>query len=497
MNRLLLTIFLMTWTGICTAMTGNLGGFRLAPIFGEHMVVQQKKPVLLYGSADRGDKIEIRFDRQSQMITTGENGQWQTEFSPLPAGGPYALQIWVNGSLKTDWQDILSGEVWLCSGQSNMAFELKNAENGSMAVKNAGDPGLRLFNYRGFIPTDNIEFDRASLDRINQLDYFEGNWQTDTPESAAGFSAIACYFGSELRKRLKVPVGLVQVAVGGAPLEAFTDRKSLERHPALAAEFQNREKNDLIMEWVRQRIARNIEQNNVEGQRHPYDPAYIFESGIAPLGKFAVQGVIWYQGESNAHNADLYKLAFPEFIRSWRTFRNDPDLPFFIAQLSGIDRPGWPLFRDVQRKLAEEIPYTGLVVTSDLGDSLNVHPVRKKEVGERFAYQALKKVYGKRIVCDGPVPEKILIKADRMILHFQTAGKLKTSDGSEVRELEVAGIDSVFREVPVVLSGKKMLIKWPGGNCKAIRYAWKPYTRGNLVNTAGLPASTFLYRLND
>jgi sialate O-acetylesterase len=481
---------------VYSAITGDFGGFMLATVFGEHMVVQQKQPVMVYGSSNRGDLIEIRFDKQYRQTTTAADGLWKIDFSPVPSGGPYSLEIKVNGSLVTDWKDILSGEVWLCSGQSNMAFELKNAENGLISANQANDPGLRLFNYQGFIQTNNIEFGQVSLDRINRLDFFEGTWQNDSPESASDFSAIGYFFGLELRKRLQVPVGLIQVAVGGAPIESFTDRKSLECNPVLVDEFLNREKNDFIMEWVRQRISKNISLNNNKNQRHPYDPSYIFESGIATLGNFPIRGVLWYQGESNAHNAELYNIAFSEFVNSWRKFWQKQDLPVLFAQLSGIDRPSWPRFRDVQRQIGENISHTGMVVTYDLGDSLNVHPIRKKQVGERFALQALNKVYGKRIVSEGPAPDKITKKIDTVEISFRSARKLSTSDGKALRELEIAGDDGIFREAPGILTGKKVVIKWNGEHIPAVRYAWRPFSRGNLANQANLPAPTFLLNEN-
>jgi len=245
----------------------------------------------------------------------------------------------VNGVAEVNWKDILCGEVWICSGQSNMAFELKHAKGGLAMAEKAGDPELRLFNFRGFIQTNDVAFDSLTLDRLNRLDFFEGDWQTDMPEQASGFSAIGYFFGTELRDELKVPVGLIQVAVGGAPIEAFIDRKTLEMNPVLVDQFLNRERNDFIFEWVRQRIIRNISLNNHKNQRHPYDPAYIFEAGIAPMTNFPVRGVLWYQGESNAHNADLYKIAFHDWVNSWRKSWNNPKMTVLVAQLSGIDRP--------------------------------------------------------------------------------------------------------------------------------------------------------------
>ena len=474
------------------AITGDFGGFGMPPFFGEHMVFQQGEPVVWYGKSNKGDTVEIYFDRQYKQVITPDNGQWIAEFPEVRAGGPYSLEIRVNGLAMVDWNDILCGEVWICSGQSNMAFELKYAKGGSDMAKRAGDEGLRLMNYQGFIQTNDVAFDSLALVRLNRLDFFEGQWQKDMPGQASEFSAIGYFFGAELRDKLKVPVGLIQVAVGGAPIEAFIDRKTLELNPVLVEQFLNREKNDFIFDWVRQRITRNISLNNHKNQRHPYDPAYIFEAGIAPMTNFPVRGVLWYQGESNAHNADLYEIAFHAWVDSWRRNWNNPEMPVLVAQLSGIDRPSWPRFREIQRQLVNEIPKTGLVVTFDKGDSLDVHPIQKQEVGERFALQALDKVYHKKVTSDGPVYRKIIRKDTSTEILFYTDGGLGTSDSGAVRELEAASEDGIFREVPATIKGKKLVIPIPGNKVSAVRYGWKPYSRANLVNMQGLPAAPFV-----
>lgn len=476
-------------------LTGDHGGFRLSPVFGEHMVFQQKKPAEIYGFANSNDQIRVTFHTRTSETTASGDGRWQVTLPSPPAGGPYPLQISVNGTLAVNWSDILVGEVWLCSGQSNMEFELKNSENGMAEAGKASDNKLRFFNYKGFVRTNDIAFDTLALKRINALDYFEGTWQGCTPETAGGFSAVGYYFGQSLRRRLDVPVGLVQVAVPGAPIEAFIDRATLESHPLLVDFFAHRGKNDFIFEWVRQRTARNISRGSHPMQRHPFDPAYIFEAGIEPLGNFPLQGILWYQGESNAHHPELYRTSFTAWAFSWREYMKNKQLPIFFAQLSSIDRPTWPHFRDVQRQLAEMIPHTAMVVTSDLGDSLDVHPVRKKEVGERFALQAFGKVYGLKVLSDGPVPLKVTQTPQSLVIAFKSSQKLKSSDGKPVRELEIAGQESVFRPVSGILNRNNLIINGPGQKITAVRYGWKPFSRGNLVNEAGLPASTFVVEI--
>jgi sialate O-acetylesterase len=225
-------------------------------------------------------------------------------------------------------------------------------------------------------------------------------------------------------------------------------------------------------------------------------PGYIFEAGIAPFKGFTVRGVIWYQGESNAENPVLYREILPEVIGSFREIWNNTQLPFISAQLSSIQRPGWEKFRDLQRVLAWEIPNTALVVTSDLGDSLNVHPKRKKEVGDRFSYQALNKVYGKTVLCDGPLPQEATKKGESIVVKFKPGQYLATADSRPLRELEVAGEDQIFRPINGKLKDNTILIESDGYKIKQIRYAWKPFTRGNLINREGLPASTFTIVVN-
>lgn len=469
--------------------TGDFGGFRLAPVFTENMVFQQKRPFRIYGTANRNDRIQVSLHASGSETVVGADGKWSVVFPPVEAGGPYALQIRVNGEKVTDWSNILVGEVWFCSGQSNMDFLLKWAKDAANEIAGANDSGLRLFKYQGLAQTDDVEFDQLTLQKINDLDFFHGSWEPCSSATSADFSAIAYYFGKQLRSKLKVPVGLIQVAVGGAPTEAFIDRKTLEFDPVLVNEFSNWENNDFVFDWVRQRAVRNMGQNRMSGQRHPYQPAYIFEAGLAPLGNFPLKGVIWYQGESNAHNFSIHETAFTALVNSWRDFWGDPNMPFLFAQLSGINRPSWPAFRDSQRRLAEEIKNTAMVVTSDLGDSLNVHPIRKMEVGNRFALQALQKVYGYRLKADGPQPSGIKIRDEKLIVKFSN-GKLETLDKKPLKELEVQRNDGMFYPVEGHLKRNKIIIN----NCsevRAVRYAWKPFSHGNLVNRAQLPASTF------
>lgn len=475
-----------------SAITGDFGGFTLAPVFGEHMVLQQKLPIAFFGTANAGDKIEIRFSGISQECITNHNGKWEIVFPAMQAGGPVSLRIDVNDSLSIDWKDIMIGEVWLCSGQSNMEFQLHRSQGGRAEASVSKGCDMRLLHFKPLAHPLDFPWDSVTLKKTNQLQFFEHKWAVSDSTSAADFSAIGYYFGKELRKNLNVPVGIILISYGGAPTEAFIDRRSLEHHPVLVDMLNNWYENDFVMDWVRNRAARNISTAPRNLQRHPYLPAYLFEAGIAQLKGIHFQGVLWYQGESNAHNIEHHEVAFKALVASWRRNFGNPEMPVFFAQLSSIgNRPSWTRFRDSQRRLALEISNSGMVVTSDIGDSLDVHPIRKKEVAERFAGLALNKVYGKKPACEFPDPVDATIKNQEVIVRFSHTKKLLTSDQLPVRELEMAADNGNFYAVEGRIKGKKIVIPFTGKTPAIVRYGWYPYSQGNLVNEAGLPASTF------
>jgi sialate O-acetylesterase len=250
------------------------------------------------------------------------------------------------------------------------------------------------------------------------------------------------------------------------------------------------------MDWCRDRAKLNITLSKNELQRHPFEPAYIYEAEIHALVGMPVSGVIWYQGESNAHNAEHYKNAFPALVNSWRSTFNNPEMPFYFAQLSSINRPSWPYFRNIQRQLSLSVANTATVVTSDLGDSLNVHPKRKREVGERFAKLALAKVYGQKLEYSGPEVLGFNQTGNQIRIQFDHASQLKTSDGLHLREFEIENQYGIFEPVNASVVGKEVIILTQIKDVQKIRYGWNPFSRGNLVNEAGLPASTFEMEIN-
>lgn len=476
--------------------TGNFGGLQLAPVFRNHMVIQQKSNIRVWGKANSGSEIVGEFNLQIEKCITGESGEWSLTFNPAPAGGPYTLKVSAGNLQAVVLDDILVGEIWICAGQSNMEFQLKDAATASIDNSKAANPNLRFYNLKGIVRPDDTKWDSLSLEKINKLDFFEGNWEKCNPENASDFSAIGYYFGKMLNENLNVPVGLIQISVGGAPIEAFIDRKTLEFDPTLIDVLSNWKQNDFIMDWCRDRAKLNIFLSKNERQRHPFEPAYIYEAGIQSLAGLSVSGVIWYQGESNAHNAEHYKNAFPALVNSWRSTFKNPGMPFFFAQLSSLNRPSWPFFRNIQRELSYSVPNAAMVVTSDLGDSLNVHPKRKLQVGERFAKLALAKVYGQQLEYSGPEVLGFNQTGNQIRIRFNHATQLRTSDGMPLREFEIENQYGIFEPVNASVNGKEISIQTQIKNAQKIRYGWNPFSHGNLVNEAGLPASTFELKIN-
>ena len=471
--------------------TGDFGGLKLSGMYSDNMVLQHGEVLTIQGKADAGQKVTVAIAGQKKKTVAASNGKWMVFLDPLKAGGPYTLTVSADKQ-KLIYNNVLAGEVWLCSGQSNMEFYLNWSATGKRDIPQASNDQIRLFDMKARWRTDAVEWEASVLDSLNHLQYYtDAAWQVCTPETADRFSAIAYYFGKKLQDSLQVPVGLICNAIGGSPAEAWVDRRTLEyEFPAI---LRNWTKNDFIQDWVRGRAALNVKKSSYKFQRHPYEPCYLYEAGILPLQQYPIKGVIWYQGESNAHNKDAHEKLFKLLVQSWRKNWNKPEMPFYYVQLSSLNRPSWPWFRDSQRRLMQEIPHTGMAVCTDKGDSLDVHPTRKQEVGERLAAWALNKTYGNQnVVPSGPLYKDISFQKNVAYVSFDYAEGLKASDGHELRTFEIAGEDQVFYPAKAMVEGNQIKVwsdqvKTP----KIVRYGWQPFTRANLVNGAGLPASTF------
>ncbi|RXM44987.1 GDSL-type esterase/lipase family protein [Flavobacterium sp. YO64] len=469
----------------------NFGGLKLGPVFSDNMILQREQPIVIYGNANGGSKVEVLFDNQKEIVSTNEYGKWKAVFPAMKSGGTHQIKI-SSEKKSIVLKNILIGDIWFCSGQSNMAFPLKNAENGTSVIKNAqNNTTLRLLNFEVLRETDEKAWDSTVLEKTNQLQYFSGKWKVCDSISAKNFSAIAFYFGQNITREENVPIGLIEVAVGGSPIESWIDRHTLEHDDKVVDVLTNWRKSDFIMPWVRSRADENLKNAVNPKQRHPYAPSYNYEAGVAQFTEFPIKGFLWYQGESNAHNIELYQHLMPVMVQSWRKAWG-ASLPFYYVQLSSIDRPSWPSFRDMQNRIQKEIPNSGMAVSMDFGDSTNVHPIRKKQIGDRLALLALKYTYGKNIIAEGPAVLKAIQKGDVILISFSNAKQLQTAEKKELIGFELVTEKGNRMECKAEIVNNQVEITIPKAEkIKTVLYAWKPYTKANLVNEENLPCSTF------
>ncbi len=477
---------------VYSALTGDYGGLQMPAVYGDNMVLQREKALVLKGIANSGEKVSVEIGKQKKKAVAGADGRWQGVLDPMKAGGPYELSVKTAGKSLV-FKNVLIGEVWLCSGQSNMAFMVKQAAGAKEAIAQSANDRIRLYDMKPRVYTNAVSWDTTDLLLLNRLDhYLPASWKSAAPESVRDFSAVAYYFGKMLSDSLNVPVGLICNAIGGAPAEAFIDRRTLEFHPVLVDELYHWTKNDMLQDWVRERALLNVKNTTLKYQRHSYEPSYLYATGILPLAGFPVKGVIWYQGESNAQNVELHEVVFPALVESWRNTWGER-LPFYYVQLSSINRPSWPHFRDSQRRLSAKIANTGMAVSSDLGHRTDVHPVRKREVGERLGRWALHRDYGfKQVTPSGPLYRGVEFRNGAAYVVFDYGKGMKSSDGQALRTFEIAGEDRLFVPAEAVVVGNEVKVTSPEvKNPKYVRYGWEPFCTGNLVNEDGLPASTF------
>lgn len=526
---------------VCSAITGNYGGLQPSPMYGNGMVLQRGDSIELHGTANAGDVVSVTFNDQQRSATTSADGRWRVAFPSVAAGGPYRLTFETtrrgrpqclpdNGKkAKRNQQSgrhrslplrqvvidsVYVGEVWLCSGQSNMEFPLSATIDSTPLPAGEGrGEALHLCDMSTLYPTDNVEWPLEVCDSVNHLRLLKKpRWQPATAENVKRFSAIAYHMGRMLADSLQVPIGIICNAVGGTTTESWIDRNTLEQKlPNILTDWYF---GDYGQPWARGRALKNIAQavniekdgqsqpdlNRTRRQRHPYEPCYMFEAGILPLDHYHIKGVAWYQGESNAHNIELHERLFRLLRDSWRQYFRNRYLSFHYVQLSGLNRPSWPAFRDSQRRLANS-NLSQMVVSHDCGDSLDVHYRLKQSVGERLARTALLNTYGHKQAGESPrvLGADLYEGGVRVAFHGIHDGNkgLHAATGNRIIGFEVAGPDGIFHPAEARVDGLYVLLTCPAVTEPAeVRYAWQPFTRANLVNGFGLPASTFKIKVS-
>lgn len=473
-------------------------------VIGDHMVVQQGMRIPIWGKADPGEQVTVTLGDDTREAVADDAGRWLVRLPKQKAGGALDMSILgKDGGLTVS--DILVGEVWVCSGQSNMQWTVSNSNNAEAEIAAAKYPEMRLFTVDRTVAT-------------KPQDDCTGSWSVCTPETIPDFTAVGYYFGRELHTTLDVPVGLIHTSWGGTPAESWTTQATLESDPdfrPMLDRWANLEKgypaakkaHDAAMaEWKAA-----AEKAKAEGKpeprkprgpmhpMHPHRPSGLYNAMIAPLVPYGIQGAIWYQGESNAGRAYQYRELFPAMIKDWRRVWDQGAFPFLFVQLANFretepnpEPSDWAELREAQ-SMTLGLKNTGMAVTIDIGEAKDIHPRNKQDVGKRLALNALANTYGKRIAYSGPVYKSMRVKRDRIEIKFaHTDGGLVAKGGGPLQGFAIAGKDQEFVWADAVVKRKKVVVSADGVEAPvAVRYAWAINPICNLYNGAGLPASPF------
>ena len=465
-------------------------------IYGDGMVLQQGRGVLVRGTTDNpSDPVTVRFNGQTvKAEVKGKN--WRAVLQPMEANAQgQPLEASQNGSTAVV-QNVVVGEVWIASGQSNMLWRLNQTPGNAQTIAQSANDNFRFYHSEPQVHTSPPRYDAALLQRVQEKRMYEGKWAVSSPASTPRMSAVGYYFGQALQKELGVPVGVIHASLGGSNMLAWIPRDVVKKeYPG--CQGGDWVKSKFASAWVRGRAQQNVGPGG-DFSLHPYAPSYLYETGLKQWEGFPVAGTIWYQGESDAEildNAQNKKL-LTDLITSWRKSLGNPDMPFIQVQLPRINdgsklRAYWPEFRQVQAEVAEELPGVGCVVTLDLGSTnSDVHPPRKLEVGERLAATALKEVYGKDIAAYGPRISGVKTSGAKVEVSFKHAEGLKTTNGDAPVGFEVAGVDKHFVPAEAEIKGDKVILSADGvASPEYLRYGWAVFMEPNLVNAAGLPAA--------
>lgn len=458
---------LMAMVIILVISSGNLfADVKLPAIFCDNMVLQQNSEVNIWGTASKNATVKITtsWDKKSYSAHCGQDGRWRTKVKTLSAGGPFDITISDGRTLKLS--NVLIGEVWVCSGQSNMEMPVKGYMNqpvigSNEAIATSSNPEIRLFTVK-----------KASSLRL--LDDFTGKWQPCEPENVSEFSATAYFFGLMLHNVLKVPVGLINTSWGGTRIEPWISEEGLKN-----------------FDFVK------LPDKNQTGNLSPQTPTVLYNAMIGPMAGYGIKGAIWYQGESNRNEAAQYVQLLPGMVTNWRAMWGIGDFPFYYVQIAPYDYGTSGLssayLREAQLKASGAIPNIGMVSIMDIGEKACIHPANKKLGSDRLAYLALTKTYGKTGFTGlGPVLKEMIFSGPVAKLVFDNAANGLTSYGKELSCFEIAGKDKRFFPAEAAINGNSVSVFSPSVNEPvAVRYAFKDFIVGDLFNTEGLPASSF------
>lgn len=378
---------------VCQAVTGDYGGLAMPVLYGDNMVLQRGEKTKIEGVANRGAEVSVELSNGIKAQAAADHyGKWSVELPLTKVDTSLTLTI-KSGNKRLDYINVAVGQVWILSGQSNMSWTVSNSTSPSDARVNAQ---IRLFRMTPIMGVpENLT--NEAMDKLNELDFIGcDGWKAADRKEINEFSAIGYYFAQMLADSIAEPIGLVQTSLGGTTAESFVCRRRLENNAEIRPVLFDPHNNTIIMDWCRQVMASSLGERKGTLQRHPFEPAYLYESRIYPLRNYPVAGVLWYQGESNAENAEFHERLFPEVVASFRDAFGRADLPFFFVQLAEMtSRPSWTYFRESQARMANEIPNCKMVVSRDYTDLNDVHPPIKRPIGERLARVAMDDIYNK------------------------------------------------------------------------------------------------------
>jgi len=473
-------------------------------LFCDHMVLQQGISAPVWGTAAPGEEVTVSVAGQTAQATADEAGSWMARLSPMEYGGPHQMTIAGNNTVTIS--NVMVGEVWLCSGQSNMNMDVGEAMNGEEEVAAANYPDIRLFR----VPARIVEEPQRNV---------KARWRPCSPQSAGSFSAAGYYFGRRIHRELGIPVGLICGAQGSSAAEAWVEMEALKNaieDPVgrwqAEVDYEQESKAKYEAEMAAWEPA--AEKAKAAGQEPPrkpvwpyfigrsrvHQPATLWNGTIAPLVPYGIRGVLWYQGETNAPRGSEYGKLLPALIRSWRNEWGQGDFAFLIVALAPFrpvyDHPtdsGWARLVEAQWLTARDDPLSGLAVTTDIGDANNAHPANKQEVGRRLALIALAKLYGRDLVYSGPVFASMEAEGGRLRLRFEHVhGGLVTMPEGPLKGFSVAGEDRRFVWAEARIEGDTVMV-WSDRVAEpvAVRYAWARHPICSLANAEGLPAVPF------
>ena len=470
---------------------------KLPNILSDHAVLQRDAPIHLWGWADPGESVAVTFRTQQRSAVADRLGHWEIYLAPEHAGGPYDLRFAATNTIVLS--DILIGDVWLASGQSNMEMPLEGfpgqavLKNSAQEIATADQPNIRLLHIA----------EKASNYPLPDQ---PASWTLCTPATGAKFSAVAYLFGREIQQRQHVPIGLIDTTWGGSPAEAWTSLDAISADASLMPVFavwsaladKQQDLPAVLQAEERENAAAKAAGRPVEEHWHPdldsWRPAALFNAMIAPATPFAIRGVIWYQGETNAGDgrASLYQRVFSTLITDWRRQWQQGNFPFLFVQISSFaDGGAWGALRDQQRRTLD-LANSAMAVSLDVGDSVNVHPSDKQTVAARLALAARALAYGEAVEYSGPLFRQAAVEGAGMRVWFtHTAGKL-VSKPATLAGFEVAGADRHFVPATARIDGDTVFVSSPQvAQARYVRYAWADVPDATLYNAAGLPASTF------